>query len=138
MVVYLEVVKNQVVEISDAVKLPARERKIHLDTVVPLCLCGLHIPAHHRTMRANVLQVKGGGDYFNVVEGELGTLRNNLPVAGDHGAPIVVETISVTSLLVGIQIYSSKLSRNPVSYEHGNIHNELTLSVASLISSTRV
>ena len=111
MIVHVEVMENQVIEVANAIEFPAGEREVHLDPVIPVALGGLHVPAHHRAMRADILQVESGGDHLDVVKGELRPLRDDLPVASDHGAAVVVQAISVAPLLVGVEVDSTKLER---------------------------
>lgn len=53
-------------------------------------------------MCSDALQVDRGRDDFDVVEGELGALGDDLAVEGDEGAAVVVQAVAVTALLVGV------------------------------------
>ena len=62
-----------------------------------------------RAVRADVLDVDCRGDYFDVLERELGALGDDAAVDDDEGAAVVVEAISVAPLLVRVEVYASKL-----------------------------
>jgi len=55
------------------------------------------------------LKIDGGGYDFDVVEGELGALSDDFSVEGDEGTSIVVESISVTSLLICVEVETARL-----------------------------
>lgn len=50
---------------------------------------------------------------YHICERELSSLRYNVSVDGHHGTTIVVDTVSVTAPLVGIQIHTSTLEHQP-------------------------
>lgn len=60
-------------------------------------------------MRPNILYVDSSRDDFNVIEGELGALSNDTSIDRNQGTAIIIESISVASLLVCIQVDSSQL-----------------------------
>lgn len=49
---------------------------------------------------------------YHIIEGELRSLRHDVTVNGHHGAAIVVDAVSVTAPLVGVQVDSSALQRH--------------------------
>jgi hypothetical protein len=53
-------------------------------------------------MSSNVLNVDSGSDDFNVRHGKLSALSHDTPIYSNHGAAIIIETIAITSLLIGI------------------------------------
>lgn len=55
-------------------------------------------------MGAYSVQVDGGGDDFNVAEGELGALSDDDSVDGDEGGAVVVESVAVAALLVRVEV----------------------------------
>ena len=62
-------------------------------------------------MRAHIFNVDGGADHLYIVQGELRSLRDNPAVECYHGAAIIVEPVTVTALLVGIEVDSTKLDQ---------------------------
>ena len=62
-------------------------------------------------MSSNILDIYRRSDDFDVVQGELGTLSNYVPVDRYHGAPVVVEPVSIASLLIGIEINTPELCK---------------------------
>jgi len=61
------------------------------------------------SVRSNALEIDSGRDDFDVVERELRALSDNFSVEGDEGASIVVESISVTSLLIRVEVETARL-----------------------------
>jgi hypothetical protein len=59
---------------------------------------------------SHILDVNRGGDDFNIVEGELRALGDNLPVQCDYGGAIVVKSVSIAALLICIQIDTPELA----------------------------
>lgn len=49
---------------------------------------------------------------YHIIEGELRSLCHDVTVNGHHGAAIVVDAVSVTAPLVGVQVDSSALQRH--------------------------
>lgn len=49
---------------------------------------------------------------YHIIEGELRSLRHDVTINGHHGAAIVVDAVSVTAPLVGVQVDSSALQRH--------------------------
>lgn len=62
-------------------------------------------------MRAYIFDINGGRHDFDIVQGELGALCDNLAVQCDKCTSIIIETVSVAALLVSIEIYAAKLLR---------------------------
>jgi len=90
-------------------------------------------------VRPDALQVDRGGDNFNVVQGELGALGDDLAVEGDERAAVVVESVAIAALLVGVEVETAGLrviTRSERYCEEEAVVR--TLSVASLIKSMRV
>ena len=61
-------------------------------------------------MSTDVLNVNGGCDNFDVVERELGTLRNDTPIKGNKGTTIIIKPVAIATLLVSIEVYTTKLN----------------------------
>jgi hypothetical protein len=91
------------------------QSSLDLDPLVTLGFGSLKAPAAPRTMRANVLNVNCRRDDFHVGERELGTLSDDLAIDEDKGTAIVIEPVSVTALLVRVEIDASELHESPVS-----------------------
>ena len=72
---------------------------------------GLHAATADGAVGADPLQVDGGADDFDVVERELGTLRDHLTVQGDEGAAVVVQPVAVATLLVRVEVQPARLER---------------------------
>jgi hypothetical protein len=66
-------------------------------------------------VRADCLKVKGSRDDFDIVERELAALRNDLAVECDEGGTIVVESVSVATLLIGVKVDSAELEKGAQS-----------------------
>lgn len=60
-------------------------------------------------MRPHLLDVDGGYNYFDVVQRKLGALCDYLSINGNERASIVVQSISVATLLIGIEIDTARL-----------------------------
>ena len=81
------------------------------DALISLGLDGLHPPATLRPMSADGFEVQCGRDDLDVGQGELRALSDDLAVEGDQGGSIIVQPVSVASLLIGVEVDTSELSR---------------------------
>lgn len=97
------------VEFRNLIELPTRKRNRCLDAMVPLRSCGLHAPTALRSMCADVLDINSRGNHFDIVQRELTALRNDMAIDGDHGTTVVVEPVTIASLLVGIEVNATEL-----------------------------
>jgi hypothetical protein len=62
-------------------------------------------------VRPDALKVDGRGNDFDVVEGELGTLSDDLTVEGDERTAVVVKAVAVAALLIGVKVETAGLCR---------------------------
>ena len=69
----------------------------------------MHVPADDGAVSTDVLEVECGGDDLDVVQTELGALRDNLAITGNHGAAVVVKAVAVASLLIRVQVDTTEL-----------------------------
>lgn len=83
----------------------------HLNTVVALSFRSLHTSTRLGPVSSYVFKVQCCGDNFNIVEGELRTLCYYTTIGSDHSAAIIIETVPIASLLVGVQVDASKLTK---------------------------
>jgi hypothetical protein len=110
------------------------------NTLISLGLDGLHSSTALSSVSTDCFEIQGSRDHLDVGQGELRTLCDDLSVESDEGGSIVVQPVSIATLLVGIEVDTSELlSRRMISSESDLRHTQRsTLRVASLISSTRV
>jgi hypothetical protein len=95
--------------VLDFSELSTAKGESNFNAMIPFGHSGLHVPTAPSPMSPDILDVYRGGHDFNVVQGELGTLSNDVPVDGDHGTSVVVEPVSVAPLLISIQINTTEL-----------------------------
>ena len=60
-------------------------------------------------MRADICQVDRRSNNVDVVQAKLVALCNNIAIHGNECTSIIVQTVSVTTTLVRIQVHASKL-----------------------------
>ena len=77
--------------------------------MVTLSLRSLSTAGAMGPMGAHILYVYGSRDDLNIVQTELGALGDDLSVESNHGATIVVEAVSIATLLIRIQIHTAEL-----------------------------
>lgn len=70
----------------------------------------MHSSRGSKPVCADSLYIHHGGDNFNVIQRELGTLSDDFPIDNNHSGTVVVEAVTAASLLVGIEIDSAVLT----------------------------
>lgn len=60
--------------------------------------------------RSHFLDINGRTDNFDIVQGELRSLGNDPSVDGNECTSVIVKSISVTTLLIGVEVDPSKLA----------------------------
>lgn len=68
----------------------AAKGKPNLDAMIPFCVGGLHTSTAFSPVSSDVLDIYRRRHNFNVVQGELGALGNNITVDRNHGTPVVI------------------------------------------------
>jgi hypothetical protein len=91
------------------VKPAACQGEGNLHAMVPLRFGSLHAATTFGAVGANVLNVDSCSDDLDVSQRELGSLGDDTAVHCNEGAAIVVQSISIATLLVSVQIYPSQL-----------------------------
>ena len=82
----------------------------HVQSRVPSSQsASLHSAALGRAMRADICQVDRRSNDVDVVQAKLVALCNNIAIHGNEGTSIIVQTVSVTTTLVRIQVHATKL-----------------------------
>lgn len=102
MIPNLEVCRMRAIEIQDLLKLSRAECYRRFDAMIPLSLCSLSAARAVRSMSAHVLNVYRSRDDFDVVKTKLRALSDYFSIDGYHGTTVVIETVSVATLLVRI------------------------------------
>lgn len=86
---------------------------------------GLHATTPSAASGSYIVQVDSRTDHLNVLQAELRALSYQSSVTGDQRAAIVVQPVSVASLLVGVEIDSAQL------LQHLRVSEDVTLPTAS-------
>lgn len=60
-------------------------------------------------MRSNSFEIDGGCDDLDIGQGELRALSEDDAIESNHTGTIVVETITVASLLIGVEVDTTEL-----------------------------
>lgn len=118
--------------LPNAHHLAAVKTHVNFVPLVSRRLRGLMRAARELAVRANGLKVDRSGDNLDVVERELVALGKNLTVHGNHASAIVVQPVSVTALLICVEVNSSELqlaSYCQVTYLHGRFLDEVHATV---------
>jgi len=71
-------------------ELPTAKGESNFDAMISFRIGGLHISAALSPVGSNILNIDRRSHHLDVVQGELGTLGNNVAVNRNHGAPVVV------------------------------------------------
>ena len=79
------------------------------NTLIRFRLDGLHSSTALRSVSTDCLKIQRSRDDLDVGKGELRTLSDNLSVESNKGGSIVVQPVSITTLLVGIEVDTSEL-----------------------------
>lgn len=108
----LEFPRFRHLQLDQITGLVAAEAVLATDALETLGLSSLDTSRAPPTMSADFLNVDRGRDDLDVVERELRALRHDLAVDRDERAAVVVESITIASLLVCVEVYSSGLERN--------------------------
>ena len=103
--------RRRAVEFLNDVKFAAREGNGCLDAVVAFRTGRLHATTALRAVRTHVLNVDRGRDDLYVREGELRALSDDAPVERYHRAAIVIQPVTVASLLVRVEVHTAELYR---------------------------
>lgn len=86
-----------------------KTKALDSDPFVSLGLNRLHPPAALSTVSPDGLEVQSGRDDLDVRQGELRSLGDDLSVESNQRRPIVIEPITVASLLIGVKVDTSEL-----------------------------
>jgi len=97
--------------------------------VLGLAHSSLHSPRDRGAVGSDLLNVYGGSDNLDVIQRELRTLGKDLAIAEDKGTAIKVETVSIATLLVGVEVDSAALP--------GGLGNELEAHIEFLQAKVR-
>ena len=95
-------------------ELSSAKGKFDFDAMVSFRTTSLHVSTALSPVSSNVLDIYRRSHHLDIVQGELGALGDDVTVDRNHGTPVVVESISVTPLLVRIQVNTPELRR----FEH--------------------
>lgn len=100
----------------------------------------LHSSTAVGPMRTDCLKIKRSRDDFDIVQRELTALGDNFAVECDESGTVVVQPVSVATLLIGVEIYTAELqSRAQSTLRSATVtKSPNTFSVASRMRSTRV
>jgi hypothetical protein len=88
-----------------------KTKALNTDPFVSLGLNRLHPPAALSTVRPDGLEVQRGRDNLDIRQGELRSLGDDLSVESNQRRPIIIEPITVASLLIGVKVDTSELLR---------------------------
>ena len=87
----------------------ACETDVGLDPLVALLRDGLGGSTGSGSITSDILKINRCCDDFDITERELRALRQKLPIDDDEGRPVVVQPVTITSLLVRIEVDTSTL-----------------------------
>lgn len=124
------------------------ESGVRYNSLIRLSLRALHPPATCCPVSPNSAKVNGGGDNFDFGKRELSALGEDLAVHGNETCSVIVETVTVTTLLVSIEVDTAKLddwlasriiSKGQMTHLHGGFFDKLhtTVELSKLVVTTR-
>lgn len=107
-------------EVDEIIRVACAERSLHSESLVPLADCCLERSRATCAPCSNILDVYRRRNNLHIVERELGSLSNHCSVDYDESTAVVVESVSIATLLICIEVYPPALSSRTCGLDMGS------------------